>query len=178
MKKPVCLFVNEGRTKGERRESEGIFHRAILELLKNILFNHITFVLQTGLSYKLNPQEMKTPKKFFFLIILLIPIFARAELKEIPHSLDDRDRIIRTEQRVESMQSDMNSRFEQLFNFLWAIIGIFTTTMISVFGFAFWDRKLSLSPIKRDNDKLINALREYAKQQPKLMEVLKNAGLL
>ena len=121
---------------------------------------------------------MKTVRQFFFLIILCIPIWVRAEIKEIPFTLDDRDRIIRTEQRVESIQADMNTRFEQLFNFLWAIIGIFTTSMISVFGFAFWDRKLSLSPIRRDNDKVINALREYAKHQPKLLEVLKNAGLL
>ncbi|MFZ4522457.1 MAG: hypothetical protein ACOYNC_12180 [Bacteroidales bacterium] len=39
----------------------------------------------------------------------------------------------------------MNSRFDQLFNFLWAIIGIFTAMMVSVFGFAFWDRKLSMA---------------------------------
>jgi hypothetical protein len=62
--------------------------------------------------------------------------------------------MIRTEQKVESMKTEMtarfeaiNDRFEQLFNFLWAIIGIFTTKMISVFCFAFWERSLSLSPI-------------------------------
>jgi hypothetical protein len=29
-----------------------------------------------------------------------------------------------------------------------AMIGIFTTMMVSIFGFAFWDRKLSLAPVK------------------------------
>jgi hypothetical protein len=49
---------------------------------------------------------------------------------------------------------------------------------VSVFGFAFWDRKLSLAPMKRDNLQILNALREYAEHQPKLREILKNAGLM
>jgi hypothetical protein len=32
--------------------------------------------------------------------------------------------------------------------------------------------------MKRENLKTLNALREYAEQQPKLREILKNAGLL
>lgn len=116
----------------------------------------------------------------------------KAEVKEIPFTLDDRDRIIRTEKEVSSLRSEMNARFEsvdkrfdavdkrfdQLFNFLWAIIGIFTTMMVSVLGFAFWDRKLSLAPLKKDNMKLLEVLRDYSDHQPKLREILKNAGLL
>ena len=112
-----------------------------------------------------------------------------AVTKEIPFTLDDRDRIIRTEQKIEALnakvdmkvdglRTEMTARFDQLFNFLWAIIGIFTTMMVSVFGFAFWDRKLSLAPLKRDNLKTLNALRDYAEHQPKLREILKNAGLM
>jgi len=132
--------------------------------------------------------------------IILLPMILKAELKEIPFTIDDRDRIIRTEQKVEAvdakidmkvdglrsemngkfdgLRSEMTSRFDQLFNFLWAIIGIFTTMMVSVFGFAFWDRRLSLLPLKKENEKTLMALREYAKHQPKLYEILKNAGLL
>jgi len=126
-------------------------------------------------------------------MMLLLPLLVKAEVKEIPFTLDDRDRIIRTEQKVESfraelntkidakfdgMRSEMNARFDQLFNFLWAIIGIFTTMVVSIFGFAFWDRKLSLAPMKKENAKTLAALREYAEHQPKLREILKNAGLL
>jgi hypothetical protein len=132
---------------------------------------------------------MKTSQKIILFILLLVPVPGIAETKEIPFTLDDRDRIIRTEQKVEALnakidmkvdglRSEMNTRFDQLFGFLWAIIGIFTTMMVSVFGFAFWDRKLSLAPMKRENLKTLNALREYAEQQPKLREILKNAGLL
>jgi ABC-type phosphate transport system auxiliary subunit len=130
-----------------------------------------------------------------------------AETKVIPFTLDDRDRIIRTEQKIEALdeklsakldakvdglRAEMNARFEtvnkqfaaidqrfdQLFNFLWAFIGIFTAMMASVFGFAFWDRKLSLDPIKKENLKTLNVLRAMAEHQPKVREILKNAGLM
>ena len=136
---------------------------------------------------------MKTIKKITCFILLMLPLIIKAEVKEIPYTLDDRDRIIRTEQKVESLRtelnikidakfdglrSEMNARFDQLFNFLWAIIGIFTTMVVSIFGFAFWDRKLSLAPIKKENARTLNALRDFAESQPKLREILKNAGLL
>ncbi len=143
---------------------------------------------------------MKPFQKLFLFFLLIMPMIGLAELKEIPFTLDDRDRIIRTEQKVEALdakidskvnaldakidskvdglRSEMNARFDQLFNFLWAIIGIFTTMMVSVFGFAFWDRKLSLAPVKRENIKTLNALRDFAEHQPRLREILKNAGLL
>ncbi len=128
---------------------------------------------------------MKTIQKFSLLIVLLLPIIVKAEVKEIPFTLDDRDRIIRTEQKIEAVKTEMTARFEgvdkrfdQLFNFLWAIIGIFTTTIISVFGFAFWDRKLSLAPLKREDEKLKSVLMEYSRSQPKLAEILRNAGML
>jgi hypothetical protein len=147
---------------------------------------------------------MKTISNIITLCIIFLPLMMKAELKDIPFTIDDRDRIIRTEQKVEALDakvdmkvdglrnelntkidskfeglhSEMNARFDQLFNFLWAIIGIFTTMMVSVFGFAFWDRKLSLAPLKRENEKTLVVLRDYAKHQPKLQEILKDAGLL
>jgi hypothetical protein len=128
---------------------------------------------------------MKALHKIILFFLLAMPTVGFAETKEIPFTLDDRDRIIRTEQKVESVKTEMNARFEaidkrfdQLFNFLWAIIGIFTTMMVSIFGFAFWDRKLSLAPIKKENIRTLNLLREFAAHQPKLREILKDAGVL
>jgi len=128
---------------------------------------------------------MRTIQKIACLLLMLLPFLVKAEIKEIPFTLDDRDRIIRTEQKVEAVKVEMTARFEavdkrfdQLFNFLWAIIGIFTTMIISVFGFAFWDRKLSLAPIKQEDEKLKSILREFSRSQPKLAEILRNAGML
>lgn len=101
---------------------------------------------------------MKTIHKIILFFFLLLPFYLQAEAKEVPFSFDDRDRMVRTEQKLASVETEMNSRFDsvdkrfdQLFNFLWAIIGIFTAMMVSVFGFAFWDRKLSLAPMKRED---------------------------
>ena len=142
---------------------------------------------------------MKKLRQIVTILLFFFFVFVKAEVKEIPFTLDDRDRLIRTEKEVTSLRSEMNARFEsvdkrfvavdkrfeaidkrfdQLFNFLWAIIGIFTTMMVSVLGFAFWDRKLSLAPLKKDNMKLLEVLRDYSDHQPKLREILKNAGLL
>ena len=146
---------------------------------------------------------MKTLKKITGFLFLFLPVLLLAETTEIPFTLEDRDRIIRTERKVGSVNSEMNARFEavdkqfkdlrsemdarfgaidkrfdQLFSFLRAFIGIFTAMMASVFGFAFWDRKLSLAPLKNENAKTLNALGDYAEHQPKLKEILKKAGLL
>lgn len=147
------------------------------------------------------------------MVIFLFPVAGKAGVKEVPYTLDDRDRMIRTELMIESIKTEMNVRFEsvdkhfgsvdkqfesvnnrfqtvdkrfdamdkrfdQLFNFLWAIIGIFTAMMVSVFGFAFWDRKLSLAPLKKEDQRIVAVLVDFAKTQPKLSEILKNAGLL
>jgi len=156
----------------------------------------ITFAQETGLRRNINLNIMKAFLKIIGLVLLFIPLFIQAEVKEIPFTLDDRDRIIRTEQKVEAVKTEMNARFEsvdkqfsgfrseinarfdQLFNFLWAFIGIFTAMMVSVFGFAFWDRKLSMRPVKEEQRKMMLVLREYADHQPGLREILKNAGLL
>jgi hypothetical protein len=146
---------------------------------------------------------MKTTKQFIVICMLLIPFIAHAGFKDVPFTFEDRDRMIRTEQKVESVRTEMstrfetvnkqfesvdkqfiglrseiNARFDQLFSFFWAFIGIFTTMVVSIFGFAFWDRKLSMAPLRKENLQTLNALRDFAKHQPKLMEILKNAGLL
>jgi len=129
---------------------------------------------------------MRTILKITVLFLMFLPAISRAESKDIPFTLDDRDRIIRTEQKLEALKTEMkirfdandkrfeniDKRFDQLFNFLWAIIGIFTTMI------AFWDRKLSLAPLKREDEKLKSVLREFSRSQPKLAEILKNAGML
>lgn len=108
---------------------------------------------------------MKTIIHILTTLLLLVPLTMKPESREVPFTLDDRDRIIRTGQELKSLRNEtnvrfdavdkrfdgvdkrfeaVNQRFDQLFNFLWAIIGIFTTMTVAVFGFAFWDRKFSL----------------------------------
>ncbi len=86
---------------------------------------------------------------------------------------------------------DMNKRFDQLYTFLWIITGIFTAIMVGAFGFAYWDRRTIIAEAKRQTleelerdvkpeklRKLLNVVREFAKENEKFRELLKREGLL
>ncbi len=54
-------------------------------------------------------------KKLFILIIFSGLVFqALAQTREVPFTLDDRDRIMRTEEKLNSMNSDMKGKIELL----------------------------------------------------------------
>jgi hypothetical protein len=169
---------------------------------KNVIFYHFSYYIcsPAGLRFKPNPENMKTIKVLIGLILFSILLPVRGQNQAVQFTLQDRDRIIRTEQKLESVNTQLSikiegvrtemgikfdaiekrfdQRFDQLFNFLWVIIGVFITITASVIGFAFWDRRIALSPIKKENEKVISSLREFARHQPKLQEILRNAGLL
>ncbi|SNZ09981.1 hypothetical protein SAMN06265182_1695 [Persephonella hydrogeniphila] len=46
------------------------------------------------------------------------------------------------DKRFMELRSDINARFDQLYNFLWIITCIFTTLTLGVIGFAYWNRKI------------------------------------
>jgi SMC interacting uncharacterized protein involved in chromosome segregation len=54
-------------------------------------------------------------KKLFTIIVLFLMVFqALAQTREVPFTLDDRDRIMRTEEKLNSMNSDMNGKIESV----------------------------------------------------------------
>ncbi|MDQ7031487.1 MAG: hypothetical protein Q9M37_02045 [Desulfonauticus sp.] len=107
-----------------------------------------------------------------------------------------------TDKRLEDLRKDMNSRFEQvdkrfeqvdkrfeqMMNFLWILTTIFTTLTLGVIGFAYWDRRTIISKAKEEAIReieregklrnLILALRELAKSDRQVANVLKSFGLL
>jgi hypothetical protein len=82
----------------------------------------------------------------------------------------------------------MNKRFEQMMNFLWMLTGIFTTLTVGVIGFAYWDRRTilrkardeALEEVEREwrLSKLLEALKELAKDDLRLLDALKKYGFL
>jgi len=118
----------------------------------------------------------------------------------------DRERLIRleatlnmfmknTDKRFEDMRNymdkrfdDMNKRFDQLYTFLWIIVGIFTTLTLGVIGFAYWDRRTIIRRAKEETieqlekegklKQLIEAMKELAKSDSKVAEVLRQFNLL
>ena len=93
--------------------------------------------------------------------------------------------------QIDKRFEDMNKRFDQLYTFLWIITGIFTAIMVGAFGFAYWDRRTIITEAKRQvyDDmekefkpekfrKVLSALRELAKNDKKVEEILRREGLL
>jgi len=124
----------------------------------------------------------------------------------VAFTLEDRDRLIRLEvmikdfkeavdrrfedvdKRFEELRQDMNERFKQMMNFLLILGGIFTTLTLGIIGFAYWDRRTvikkardeTIEKIEREGRlrDLILALRELAKNNSEVAQVMRNFHLL
>ncbi len=118
----------------------------------------------------------------FFLLTSFIS-FAR----EIPYTQDDRDRLIRVEEGQKAINQridDLIKRIESLQNFMLWGFGIIFGGMGLLIGFVIWDRKTALQPVIRKNreleereEKIERALKELAKKDPNIAEILKKIGL-
>ena len=134
----------------------------------------------------------------FWVTMILSPVMAQ-EQQVVPYTLADRDRAIRTEAKMEALETKMDAKFEavnvrfesqqkQLDDikslFYWGF-GILITLFIFMLGYMIWDRRTALKPAldqaSSANEKvrnLLTALREYAKTHPDLAEILKSYGVL
>ncbi len=107
-------------------------------------------------------------------LLVLVLCLSVVQAKEVPFTLEDRDRLIRMEAELKALSKSVDTRFEEinkrvdtrfeevnrkidmLFNFLWIITGIFTTIAVATIGFAIWDRRTTLKPFEdriKDLDK-------------------------
>jgi len=139
------------------------------------------------------------------LLLFCVDLFAQTD-RSVPFTLEDRDRILRIEQRLDAMEkrfeqvdkrfeelrADMNARFEQQHNTIMMLIGVFTAITAATIGFALWDRRTMIRPfetkvkeietnmdtLKTSNKNLIESLRELAKTDTRLAEILKQFNLL
>ena len=108
-------------------------------------------------------------KKSIILSLLMLSVNSIAIAGEVPFTLEDRDRLIRIEARLDSfekrfdqvdkrfteLREDMNKRFEQvdkrfdqMFNFVWILATIFTAITAATIGFAVWDRRTMVRPFE------------------------------
>ena len=120
--------------------------------------------------------------------------------REVPFTLEDRDRLIRMEATIKEFKEavdkrfeQVDKRFEQMIAFMWMLVVIFVGVTGSTIGFAIWDRRTMIRPfevktkeieekIKEMDEerltKLIHSLREIAKVDSKVAEALKKFNLL
>ena len=122
--------------------------------------------------------------------------------REVPFTQEDRDRIIRLEEGLKSVNQriddlnkriddvnkridDINKRIDELRNFMLWGFGILFGGMGILIGFVIWDRRTALAPtikkykeLEERGEKLERALKELAEKDPKVAEILKHIGLL
>ncbi len=149
---------------------------------------------------------MKNTLKILIVVAAIVTFAPLAHPAETPFTLEDRDRLIRLEtklevgfqqidKRFEDMRNDMNKRFEQVdkrfdqtLTFLWMLTGIFTTLTLGVIGFAYWDRRTVIRKAKEETvaeiegegrvKDLINALRELSRSNGEVAKVLRQFHIL
>jgi len=91
-------------------------------------------------------------------------------------------------EQVDKRFEQVDKRFEQMMDFLWMLVGIFTTLTGVVIGFAYWDRRTiirkardeAIETIEKEGRlrDLIMALRKLAAEEKKVAVVLRSFGLL
>ncbi len=128
-------------------------------------------------------------KRLKFIVIMILFLSGQSVwAKDVPYTLEDRDRLIRVETKIEQIDKrfeQIDRRIERLETTMMGGFGLLFTTMIGLVGFVLWDRRTALSPAIRKNkeleergDKIEKALKEYAYKEPKLAEILRNVGLM
>ena len=132
---------------------------------------------------------MRTVVVSIYVVLLAV---LQGVAQPVEFTLEDRDRIIRAEVRLEELQkqmelqyNDVQRQFDDLRTFQYWAFGIVIGIIGSLFAFIIWDRRTSMGPILRSNDDLKNdnrqmlyVARQYAVKDPEYREIMKNAGLL
>lgn len=117
-------------------------------------------------------------------------------LKEFKEAVDKRfeqidrrfEQVDKRFEQVDKRFEDMNKRFEDIIAFMSIITGIFTAIMIANIGFAYWDRRTIIRKAKMESVEeieksgklkdIIYALRDLAKKNPDVAEILQKFHLL
>ena len=132
----------------------------------------------------------------FFLSV--ITVIAQDNYQAIPYTLADRDRLIQVEANVNGLRNEMislrnemislrnemnakieavNQRLDNLQTFLYWGFGLLFSFMVFMLGFILWDRRTTLAPVKSEQDKIIEVLKEMSKKDSNIREALKKVAL-
>ncbi|MFN3476530.1 MAG: hypothetical protein ACK4Z6_03115 [Candidatus Methylomirabilales bacterium] len=134
------------------------------------------------------------------LLVFLLVAIPAALAKEIPYTLEDRERLIRIETRLDAMEKRFEQRFEQidkrfeqiekrfdqLVTLFLGIVGAFAGVVAVTIGFAIWDRRTMIRPFEtrmktleeEKVDRLLRALRDLAQGDKNVAEALRRHNLL
>ncbi len=129
-----------------------------------------------------------------------VEIAPRITDREIIESLSDitsdikglNEKVCRLEDGQKAILREMDKRFDSIENQIQNLVNIFIGIVVAfagivaiTIGFAIWDRRTALRPTLREisevrekENKIIKALSQFAKSEPRMAEVLRSFGLL
>ena len=140
-------------------------------------------------------------KKILVFILVIFVTSSGFSQKEVPFTLDDRDRLIRLETEQKALKSEMNTKFESqqqqindLKQFFYWGFGIVIALIITLFGYIIWDRRTALYPLMKkvyslennlndvnnkmvEVDKIKAALKEMGESDQKIAEILRRVAM-
>ena len=116
-------------------------------------------------------------------LVLLIGSFSYPAIAASPEE-EIIERLIRLEEGQKALNQrlddiigrfdDTNHRIDDFKGILYVILA----GMFALVGFVIWDRRTALAPAVGRTRILENALKEFAKKDPKMAEVLKHLGIM
>jgi hypothetical protein len=127
---------------------------------------------------------MKKLIVFLISYIMMLGIYS----KEIPYTLEDRERLIRVEEGIKFVNQridDVKEEIRDLKTFILWGFGILFSGMGILMGFVLWDRRTAISPVikrtrelEEENEKIYKVLKEMGKRDTKIAQILKQVGIL
>jgi len=120
------------------------------------------------------------------LVSLIMPSYAAAtEKKDIQ---EIKERLIRIEERMvtkEELRAEIKDVRTEMKEFMMWGFGILFGGMGILIGFVIWDRRTAIAPVAKKyreleekEERVEKALREYAKTEPRLAEILRSMRLM
>ncbi|CAN2041642.1 conserved exported hypothetical protein [Candidatus Magnetomoraceae bacterium gMMP-15] len=118
----------------------------------------------------------------FLLIFATASAFANDE-KAVAFTLEDRDRLIKLEVRVDEiksqilrlelrLESQIQKQGDDLMGFMLWGFGILFSSVLILIGFVLWDRRTTLAPVAKTQKEFEARMDELEKKEKRLEEVL------
>jgi len=128
----------------------------------------------------------------FILLCFCITFSSFGQSKSDNFTSDDRKvltdlqgKVGQLEVKLDVYQKQTQRLFDNLQTFLYWGFGILISLMGFLLGFVLWDRRTTLAPVmkeaeelKKQENKILDVLREYSEKVPELRQLLKKAGIL
>ena len=141
---------------------------------------------------------MKRLIKISSLFLILTFISAGSSFAQNGFTQKDRDLLIELKVRIGEIDKrfeqvdkrfeQVDKRFEQMMDFLYILAGIFTSLVVVVIGFAYWDRRTVIREARREAiefmekegtlRRLLDAMKDLSREDNKLADALRRFNLL